>query len=226
MRNLVIAVAMVAMSAVAYGQSKAIVLSPECESNTWVFLFHDVYGVDVDMKEKAQTIFDQIGDANVVVVDLFDGQTPSRNQSAKVVINNDKAVNYLIVSQLITALDENDRAVFVGWGFGGSWAMKAAEIAGDKALACVNYYGIPNNNLAKFMNINTDVMLITGATDTYANPKVITSFESAMKENGKNIEVWQYETAGGFDSKKSGKYNEFVGSEALTQVIGFIKSKI
>jgi carboxymethylenebutenolidase len=75
----------------------------------------------------------------------------------------------------------------IGWCFGGGWSLQTSLLAGKKAVACVMYYGMPEQDVNKLKTLNADVLGNFANKDQWINPKVVAKFDADMKAAGKKV---------------------------------------
>lgn len=75
----------------------------------------------------------------------------------------------------------------IGWCFGGGQSMQATLTAEGQAVACVIYYGQPEDNVDRLKTLNCDVPNIWLMQDMWINKELMDKFKSNMTSAGKKI---------------------------------------
>ena len=84
--------------------------------------------------------------------------------------------------------------------------MQAAIAVETKAVGCVVYYGMPENDQQKLENFNCDVLGIFAEEDKWIDHTVVSEYESAMKEADKKYETHWFDAAHAFANPSNAKY--------------------
>lgn len=196
-------------------------------SNKWVLVFHEWYGLNDYIKKESDEIAATVGDANVLALDLYDGN---------VATNNDEAVKYM---QSVT----NDRAFNIirgaadyagtnavfgtnGWCFGGGWSLQAAIELGDKCKACVMFYGMPEENMDRLAKLKAPVLGSFGLKDTHITPELVSKFEQNLKTLGIPSDLKEYDAVHGFANPSNPKHDPDATKDAKSRVYPFLKDKL
>jgi carboxymethylenebutenolidase len=116
----------------------------------------------------------------------------------------------------------------VGWCFGGGQSLQAALTLGKNAVACVMYYGPPEENVDRLKKLNCDVLNIWATKDSWINVNVIDKFDSNMKAAGKKITHKSYEAEHAFanPSNPLGTFNEAAYKDSYAATVDYFKVKL
>jgi len=187
-------------------------------TNNYLLVIHEWYGLNDYVKREAERLYNDVGNVNVIAVDLYDGKAAD---------NKDDAGKYMqavvetraqaILKGAIKHAGAGARIATVGWCFGGGWSLQASLLAGKQAVACVMYYGMPEQDVAKLKTLHTDVLGNFANKDQWINTKVVSKFAADMKAAGKKLYLHQYEADHGFANPSNPAYD----SEATKQAYGY-----
>jgi carboxymethylenebutenolidase len=201
----------------------------EEKTNNWIIVFQEWWGLNDNIKRQSEELFKDLGNVNVLALDLYDG---------KLATNREKAGEYMqafkqergdhIVKGALAYVGKSAKIGTVGWCFGGGQSLLAALAAGKQAIACVMYYGMPVDDVAKLKTLNTDVLGIFAAQEKWITPEVVQKFESNMKAAGKKIVVKSYDADHGFanPSNPLGVFNEAAYKDAYKHTLAYFKEKM
>jgi carboxymethylenebutenolidase len=114
----------------------------------------------------------------------------------------------------------------VGWCFGGGWSLKAAIQAGERADACVIYYGMPVKSAAELSPLEAPVLGIFGSEDEWINPGVVKEFDKLCKATGKEFTYEIFEADHAFANPSSERYKEEAATEANAMALVFLKDNL
>jgi carboxymethylenebutenolidase len=196
-------------------------------SNNWVFVFQEWWGLNDNIKRQSENLFDDLGNVNVIALDMYDGNVASdRETAAKYMQAFKQERGNSIVLGAITYAGPNAKIGTVGWCFGGGQSMQASLTAGKQAVGCVIYYGMPENNVERLKGLNCDVLDIYATRDQRLNADVAKKFEEDMKAAGKKVTVKAYEADHGFANPSNPIYNKDAADDAYKLTVAFFKERI
>jgi len=130
-----------------------------------------------------------------------------------------------IVKGALEVAGENVKIGTVGWCFGGGWSLKSALLAGQRANACVIYYGMPVEDAKKIAPLETDVLGIWAEKDQWITPKVAKKFAALMKATGKKLTSHTFDADHAFANPSSPRYHEASAQEANAVVMAYLKER-
>jgi len=195
------------------------------KTNKWLFVIQEWWGLNDNIKNEAENFYKELGDMNVIALDMYDGKVATTQDSAMVYMqkaNSNRLEN--IIKGAIAYAGADAKIYTVGWCFGGGWSLQATILAGKQAAGCVMYYGRPENNLERLKTINCDVIGFFGNKDQGIGPSVVNTFEENMKSAGKNISVNRYDAGHGFANPSNPSYNKEATADAHSKTIAFLKT--
>ncbi len=204
-------------------------LEAKTKTNNWIFVFQEWWGLNDNIKRSSEDLYNDLGNVNVLALDMYDGKVASDPKAAGQYMQEFKQErgNSIVKGGLAYA-GQGAKVGTVGWCFGGGQSMQAALTAGKQAAACVIYYGMPEDKVDRLKTLNCDVLDIWGTKDGWINAEVAKKFEENMKAAGKKLTVKSYEADHGFanPSNPMGHFNEVAYKDAYKHTIEFFKAKL
>ena len=195
-------------------------------SNNYIFIFHEWWGLNDYIKQEAEKWQHEIGNVNVIAVDLYDGKVAFVPDSAKAYVGSVKEERArTIINAAMEYAGDKAKIATLGWCFGGGWSMQAALMLGKQAVGCVIYYGMPEKDVKKLGTLNCDVLGIFGTQDAYINPKVVADFEKNMKEAKKSVMVKNFDAVHAFANPSNPKHDKEKTAVANAAALNYLKSK-
>ena len=200
------------------------------ESNKFLFVFHEWWGLNDYIKQEAETMQKELGDVTVYAIDLYDGKVAATVADAQRYVSDlrdDRCRN--IINGTIEMVKEkapNAQIATLGWCMGGTWSMQAALLAKSNAVACVMYYGMPEKDQSKLNNLNCDVLGIFGTEDKFINPETVNKFKAQMKTAKKKLIVENYKADHAFANPSNPKFNREFAADAYQKSIKFLKAHL
>ena len=195
------------------------------KSNKWLIVIQEWWGLNDNIKMEADQYFKDLGDMNVIAVDMYDGKVAATPDSAmKLMRGADMGRMNAIIQGAIKNAGADASIYSVGWCFGGMWSLQTAILAGPQAKGSVMYYGRPENNMEKLKSIQCDIIGFFGNQDRSPSPEVVKEFENNMKLAGKNLSVNRYEANHGFANPSNPSFNPTATADAYAKAIDFLKA--
>jgi carboxymethylenebutenolidase len=193
-------------------------------SSKVLFVFHEYWGLNDYIKREAEKLQAELGDVNVLALDLYDGKVAT---DPKVAVSYMQAVKEdrarAIIAGAISHVGKKAKIGTIGWCYGGGWSLQASLMARKQAQACVMYYGMPEKNVEILKTLNTDVLGIFGKKDQWITPAVVDQFEKSMKEAGKHLEVKSYDADHAFANPSNPKFDKDATEDAHAAAMNFLK---
>jgi carboxymethylenebutenolidase len=197
------------------------------KSNKWLFVIQEWWGLNDYIKKESDTYYADLGDVNVIALDLYDGKVAATADSAMKLIQSAKNERLeSIIKGAIAYAGTDARIYTVGWCFGGMWSLQSSLLAGKQAAGCVMYYGRPENNLDKLKGLNCDVIGFFGNQDRSPSPEVVNKFEADMKAAGKNLTTNRYDAGHAFANPSNPNYNKEATADAYAKALAFLKARM
>ena len=197
------------------------------KTNKWLIVIQEWWGLNDNIKREAETFSAELGDVNVIALDMYDGKVATTADSAMVYMKSAKSERLeSIVKGAIAYAGSSAKIYTVGWCFGGGWSLQSTILAGKQASGCVMYYGRPETDITRLKTINCDVIGFFGNLDAYISPKVVDEFEKDMKEAGRQLTTYRYDANHGFANPSNPVYNKVATEDAHTKTIAFLKARM
>ncbi|MEI7802045.1 MAG: dienelactone hydrolase family protein [Bacteroidota bacterium] len=193
-------------------------------TNNYLFVFHEWWGLNDYIKQRADELQKQIGNVNVIALDMYDGKVTANPDSAGAYsggMKEERAEN--IIKGAITYAGKNAKIGTIGWCFGGGLSLKATSLAGKQSVGCVMYYGMPITDVNKLKQMNCDVLGIFGTKDKWITPEVVAQFEKDMKSAGKILTVKSYDADHAFANPSNPHYDKVSAADANANALEFLK---
>ncbi|MFM8741431.1 MAG: dienelactone hydrolase family protein, partial [Cytophagales bacterium] len=208
-------------------EANAFYLEAKKKTNNWIFVFQEWWGLNDHIKREAENLYNDLGNVNVLALDMYDGKLATDPQTAgKYMQEFKKERGAQIVKAAIAFAGTKAKIGTIGWCFGGGQSMQASLLAAKQAVACVIYYGQPEEDLEKLKTLNCDVLNIWPTQDKWINKEVITKFEANMKAAGKKLTVKSYEADHAFANPSNQRYNKGFTADAYQHTIAFFKERL
>jgi carboxymethylenebutenolidase len=213
-----------------YGQTaNAYLIQSKKPTDNWILVFQEWWGLNDNVKRQSDQLFKDVGDVNVLALDMYDGKVATDKETAGRYMQEFKQERGdNIVKGSLEYVGSKARVGTVGWCFGGGQSLLAALNAGKQSVACVMYYGMPVEDVEKLKTLNAPVLAIFGSKDQWINADVAKKFETNMKSAGKNLTVKTYDADHGFanPSNPLGAFDEADAKEADKETVKFFKEKM
>ena len=197
------------------------------KTDNYLLVIHEWYGLNDYIKKEAETLSKELGDVNVLALDLYDGKVASTADSAmKYVqgVNNQRLES--IIKGAIAYAGPSAKIFTIGWCFGGMWSLQASILAGKQGAGGVMYYGRPETNIEKLKMINADIIGFFGNKDRSPSPEMVAAFEKTMAEAGKTLITNKYDAGHGFANPSNPGFNKDAKEDAHAKTINFLKSRM
>jgi carboxymethylenebutenolidase len=198
----------------------------EKESDSYVFVIHEWWGLNDHIKKEADKIHTDLG-VNVIALDLYDGKVATTRELAGEymgAVNTDRAK--AIIKGAIEFAGNNASIGTIGWCFGGGWSLQTALLAGDKAVACVIYYGMPEKDINVLKTLNAPVLGIFAKKDEWITPEVADNFKKNMEEAGKEVEIKMYDAVHAFANPSNPAHDKEASAEAYTLALALFEKTL
>jgi carboxymethylenebutenolidase len=206
-------------------QANAYFIAAKKKSNKYLIVIQEWWGLNENIKMESDKYYTDLGDVNVIAVDMYDGKVAATPDSAmKLVRGADMGRMTAIMQGAIKYAGSKASIYSVGWCFGGMWSLQTAILAGPQAKGSVMYYGRPESNMEKLKSIQCDIIGFFGNLDQSPSPTMVNDFEKNMKEAGKNLSVNRYQAGHGFANPSNPSYNAAAKEDAYAKAIAFLKA--
>ncbi len=197
------------------------------KTNNWIFVFQEWWGLNDNIKRQAESLYKDMGNVNVLALDMYDGKLATDPQAAGKYMQEFKQDRgNEIVKGALTYVGAQAKIGTIGWCFGGGQSIQATLTAGKQAAACVMYYGMPEESVDRLKTLNCDVLNVFAARDKWINQDVITKFEANMKAAGKMVSVRKYDADHGFANPSNPNFDKVSTEDAYKNTLEFFKARL
>jgi carboxymethylenebutenolidase len=196
-------------------------------TNNYILVVHEFWGLNDFVKKESEKIYNDLGNVNIIDLDLYDGKIATTREDAgkyMQAVKEDRA--NAIINGAIAYVGPKGRIATIGWCFGGGWSLQATLLAGKQAAGCVMYYGMPEQDIIRLKTLHADVLGNFANKDQWINPKVVAKFEADMKTADKKLYVHQYEADHGFANPSNPIYDSQATKDAYAYTIAFLKPRM
>lgn len=206
-------------------EANAYFIPAKQKSDRWLIVIQEWWGLNDNIRDEADKYFKDLGDMNVIAVDMYDGRVAATPDSAmKIMRSADMARMTSIIRGTIAHAGEKASIYSVGWCFGGMWSLQTAIIAGPRAKGTVMFYGRPEADQEKLKLINCDVIGFFGNLDKSPSPALVDAFEQNMSQVGKKLTVHRYDAGHGFSNPSNPAFNPQATADSYAKALSFLKS--
>lgn len=208
-------------------EANGYVLMAKSKSNNWIFVFQEWWGLNDHIKREAEKLYTDLGNVNVLALDMYDGKVATTREDAGKYMGEFKQDRgNAIVKGALEYAGKNAKVGTIGWCFGGGQSMQATLTAGKQAAGCVIYYGMPESDVEKLKTLNADVLNIWPIQDQWINKEVTDKFEANMKTVGKKLTTKSYEADHAFANPSNPKFNQEFTADAYKHTLEFFKARL
>lgn len=209
------------------GEANAYLLEPKTKTNNWIFVFQEWWGLNDNIKRQAEDFYNSLGNVHVLALDMYDGKLATDPQTAGRYMGEFRqGRGNAIVRGALAYAGKDAKVGTVGWCFGGGQSLQAALTAGNQAVACVMYYGMPEEDVEKLKTLSPDVLNIWPTQDKWINKEVMDKFEKNMTAAGKKLTVRSYEADHAFANPSNPRYNKEAAADAYKYSIEFFRARL
>lgn len=208
-------------------EANAYLIPAKSKTSNWLFVFQEWWGLNDHIKREAEKFYNDLGNVNVLALDMFDGKIATDRETAGQYMQAFKQERgNAIVKGALDYVGKDAKIGTVGWCFGGGQSMQATLTAGKQAVACVIYYGMPEEDVNRLKTLNCDVLGIFATKEQWISPEVVKKFESNMKAAGKNLTVINYDGDHGFANPSNPIFNKEFTEDAYKNALAFFKARL
>ena len=191
-----------------------------------IVVIHEWDGLKGWIKETAESMSKK--GYITLAIDLYRGRVASTDEEAHELMRGlpeDRAARDLqaATAYLRTLKEVNGAKVgSIGWCMGGGYSL-AAALNDSKLSACVICYGRLVTDSSTIAKIPCPILGLFGEDDQGISPQSVREFESACKQEGKQIAVTIYKGAGHrfMNSEHASSYRQTSAEDAWNKVYAF-----
>src|SRR5688572_25153959 len=164
------------------------------KTDNWIIVIQERWGLNDNIKRQAEDSFKDLGNVNVLAIDMYDGKLATDRETASKYMQEFKQERGdMIIKGALDYMGKKAKVGTVGWCFGGGQSLIAALAAGNQTAACVIYYGMPVEDVDRLKKLNSDVLMIWPTKDQWINKEMMDKFQANMKSAGKNLTIKPYD---------------------------------
>jgi carboxymethylenebutenolidase len=210
------------------GQSaNGFLLKAKNPSNKWLLVYQEWWGLNDNIKQQAESFYNDLKDVNVLAVDMYDGKVATdRAEAGKLMSAASKDRLGSIMKGAIAYAGPKAEFGSIGWCFGGMLSLQSAMLEGKQAKGCVMYYGRPEQDVDKLKTLETDVLGIFGSRDKGITPESVKQFEENMQKAGEKVTVKMYDADHGFANPSNPIYDKEAATDAYKLALSYLKEKL
>ena len=208
-------------------QANAYLLKAKKETNNWIFVFQEWWGLNDYIKRESEKLYNDLGNVNVIALDMYDGKvTTDREDAAKYMGEFKQDRGNAIAKGALTFAGKSAKVGTIGWCFGGGQSIQAALTANGQAVACVMYYGQPEDDVERLKKLNCDVLNIWPTQDRWITKELMDKFQNNMTVAGKKLTVKSYEADHGFANPSTSSHKKDLSDDAYKHTLEFFKARL
>ncbi|HXH18165.1 MAG TPA: dienelactone hydrolase family protein [Chitinophagales bacterium] len=207
--------------------AKGFFLKAEQPTDNHLFVFHEWWGLNDQIKQQAETFQKDLGKIHVLALDLYDGKvTASRDEAAKLMSALDVKRAEAIIRGAVKHVGPNAKIFTVGWCLGGGWSLQASLLSGKQAAGCIIYYGMPEKSVEKLKTLNADVLGIYASKDAWITQDLVKEFDRNMKAAGKRIDIVTFDADHAFANPSNPQYDAEATKKAYQYSLEFLRERL
>jgi carboxymethylenebutenolidase len=196
-----------------------------------LIVIHEWWGLNDNIRNMAKRLAGE--GYTALAVDLYGGQTadtPEKAQALMGAVLKDLQPGEENLKQAYSFLESQQKAPkigVIGWCFGGGWSLQTALLFPEKVDAAVIYYGHLVDDKAKLAPLKMPILGFFGGKDQSIPVATVRSFEKALKELGKSVEIHVYDDAShAFANPSGGSYNPKAAKDSWKRTTAFFKTHL
>jgi carboxymethylenebutenolidase len=197
------------------------------KTNNWIFVFQEWWGLNDHIRKQSDQLYKDLGNVNVLALDMYDGKVTSDGDKASEYMQQFKQErgNAIVLGALEYA-GKNAKIGTIGWCFGGAQSLQAALTLQKNAVACVIYYGMPEDDLQRLKTLDADVLGLFASRDKYITPAIVKKFEENMKALNKPAIIRSYDAEHAFANPSNPIYDKAATEDAYKRTLAFFRERL
>lgn len=208
-------------------QGSAYALMPEGETDKYLLVIHEWWGLNDHIKAEAERLFGALDNVAVLALDLYDGQsTANPDEAGKIMQSIKEERARAIIQGALNKIGKDAHIGTVGWCFGGGWSLNASIMAGERGSACVMYYGMPVKTAKDIAPLKAPILAIFAEQDKWITPAVAQDFENLAKASGKSIQTESFDAGHAFANPSNPNFNNEAAQRANQDALAFLRENL
>lgn len=202
-------------------------LKAKTKTDNWIFVFQEWWGLNDYIKKQSDQLYVDLGNVNVLALDMYDGKVTSERQTAAAYMQQFKQErgNAIVMGALDYA-GKKAKVGTIGWCFGGGQSLQASINLAENAAGCVIYYGMPEDNVERLKQLKVDVLGIFATREKYITPQVVQKFEANMQAADKKLSVKNYDAEHGFANPSNPIFDKAATEDAYNHTLAFFRARL
>lgn len=218
---------MISMKSADGTDARAFFIEAKKKSNKFLIVIHEWWGLNDHIKNEAAKLYNDLGDVNVLALDMYDGRVTANRDSAGMIMQSLKTERAMaIINAALDFTGKNAKVATIGWCMGGGFSLQTAIEGGSKVKGAVIYYGMPESDMARLKKLKAEVLGIFASRETWISPAVVEEFKTNMKKAGKKLSVTSFDAEHAFANPSNPNYNSDYTAKAYGMSRDFIKRKL
>ena len=191
----------------------------------WLIVIHEWWGLNDHIRAMGEQLNKDLKNCNILCLDLYDGLvTDNRDQAAEYMQNADGQRIRAIIDGARSYMGTHSRVSSIGWSFGGEWSLQASLAMREQAIACVMYYGMPEEDEVRIASLQANLLGIFASEDGWVTGKIVQDFESQLFRNEISHEIVTFQAEHAFANPNNPNFDKKAAKEAYGMAIGFLKA--
>ncbi len=207
-------------------RANAYFIRSESRSKDYLFVIHEWWGLNEYIKRESDRLYEELGDINIIALDLYDGKVASTREKAMEYmqsVTEERA--RIIIAGAKTYAGRNADIFTIGWCFGGGWSLQTSIELGNQASGTVMFYGMPEQDVERLKLIKCDVLGLFAAEEQWITPAIVSKFENDMTSINKTLIIKSYQAEHGFANPSNPKFDKEATADANKLAIAFIQER-
>jgi carboxymethylenebutenolidase len=196
-------------------------------SKKYIFVIHEWWGLNDHIKREAEKLYKDLGDVNVIALDLYDRKVATTREEAAQYMQSVKTERVeSILKGAFAYAGKKARIGTIGWCFGGGWSLQAAILAEKQARACVIYYGMPEKDTEKLKKLKAEVLGIFASKERWISPAIVDEFEKNLGTLKKKSSINRFNAEHAFANPSNPNYDKEATEKAYQLTLAFFRNKM
>lgn len=197
------------------------------KTDNWIFIFQEWWGLNEYIKRQTEILYKDLGNVNVIALDMYDGKVTTDRQTAASYMQQFKQERgNAIVRGALDFAGKKAKVGTLGWCFGGGQSLIASITVGEQAAGGVIYYGMPVEDVNELKKLKCDILGIFASREKYITTEIVKKFEENMKTAGKNLTVKNYDAEHGFANPSNSIFDKAASEDAWKHTLTFFRERL